>query len=163
MKENINEHDMTKKMMDVIRGGYRTKLITEAEDQTALDAQKADADAEFAEEDKDTKTYEKGTPEYNSEYEKMADIVDPSVNIEFFKVNPKTRKAELSGTILNGKGKFTMDMASDEVQLDTTLIGLNDTNSEIMKKLQGYFKNWKDETAKSINKGDFNQKQENEF
>jgi len=32
MKDNINEHDMTKKMMDIMRGGYKTKLITEADD-----------------------------------------------------------------------------------------------------------------------------------
>jgi len=32
MKDNINEHDMTKKMMDIIRGGYKSKLITEADD-----------------------------------------------------------------------------------------------------------------------------------
>lgn len=31
MKENINEHDMTKKMMNIIRGGYKSKLITEVE------------------------------------------------------------------------------------------------------------------------------------
>ena len=27
MKENINEHDMTKKMMDILRGGYKTRKI----------------------------------------------------------------------------------------------------------------------------------------
>ena len=29
MKENINEHDMTKKMMEIVRGGYTTRLINE--------------------------------------------------------------------------------------------------------------------------------------
>lgn len=33
MKENINEHDMTKKMMNIIRGGYKSKLIKEAEEE----------------------------------------------------------------------------------------------------------------------------------
>lgn len=37
MKENINEHDMTKKMMEIIRGGFKTKIIKEAdESQTNL-------------------------------------------------------------------------------------------------------------------------------
>jgi hypothetical protein len=33
MKERIDEHDMTKKMMDIMRGGYKSRLITEAEEQ----------------------------------------------------------------------------------------------------------------------------------
>ena len=31
MKEKINEHDFTKNMMSIIRGGYKAKLITEVE------------------------------------------------------------------------------------------------------------------------------------
>lgn len=34
MKEKINEHDFTKNMMNIIRGGYKAKLITEAEGET---------------------------------------------------------------------------------------------------------------------------------
>jgi len=41
-------------------------------------------------------------------------------------------------------------LREDEVQIDTDSIGLNDTNNEILRKLQGYFKNWKDEWAKKI-------------
>ena len=33
MKENINEHDKTKQMMDIIRSGFKSKLITEAEEE----------------------------------------------------------------------------------------------------------------------------------
>ena len=32
MKENINEHDMTKKMMSIIRGGYKAKLLNEQDE-----------------------------------------------------------------------------------------------------------------------------------
>lgn len=164
----INEHDKTKTMIDIIRGGYKKLLSEEAPAATTPNAnvevnnqtinqQNQDAQNVEAENDADTKNYERGTPEYDEEYKKLADIVDPSVNIDYLKVNPKTRKAEISGTIINGKATFTMDMMSDEVQLDTSLIALNDTNSEIMRKLQGYFKNWKEEMARSISQGDFNQ------
>lgn len=165
-KQIIDEHDKTKSMIDIIRGGYK-KLLTEEtplnttnQDNSGnqvIGQQNQDAQNFEVENDADTKNYEKGTPEFEEEYKKLADIVDPSVNIEFLKVNPKTRKAEITGTIINGKANFTMDMMSDEVQLDTSLISLNDTNSEIMRKLQGYFKNWKEEMARSISQGDFNQ------
>jgi hypothetical protein len=184
-KQAINEHDKTKLMIDIIRGGYKKLLSEEAPaspaspanqtapsatpttpdasmnnvgtDNQAVNQQNQDAQNQAVENDADTKSYERGTPEYDEEYKKLADIVDPSVNIDYLKVNPKTRKAEISGTIINGKATFTMDMMSDEVQLDTSLIALNDTNSEIMHKLQGYFKNWKEEMARSISQGDFNQ------
>lgn len=158
----IDEHDKTKSMIEIMRGGYK-KLLTEDAPVAAnngnqpLDQQNQEAQLQDAESDADTKNYERGTPEFEEEYKKLADIVDPSVNIEYLKVNPKTRKAEISGTIINGKATFTMDMMSDEVQMDTNLISLNDTNSEIMRKLQGYFKNWKEEMARSISQGDFNQ------
>ncbi len=182
-KQIIDEHDKTKSMIETMRGGYK-KLLSENtnspnsslsnqmvdsnalnqqtdtsmnSDNQAVNQQQQDAQKVEAENDADTKNYERGTPEYDEEYKKLADIVDPSVNIDYLKVNPKTRKAEISGTIINGKATFTMDMMSDEVQLDTSLIALNDTNSEIMHKLQGYFKNWKEEMARSISQGDFNQ------
>ena len=49
MKQRINEHDMTKKMMDVLRGGYKTMLNEEVDDQ------------------KDTKEYVAGNPVYEEE------------------------------------------------------------------------------------------------
>jgi hypothetical protein len=43
-----------------------------------------------------------------------------------------------------------MELSEDEAKVDTGTIGLNDDNNEILKKLQGYFKNWKNEWSKKI-------------
>jgi len=150
MKENINEHDMTKKMMEVIRGGYRSKLITEAEEQPSEDNTGGDQ--------KDTISPKEGDAVFNDEYKKLSEIVDPSVGITNFKIYPVDKNAFIEGNIMNNRAQFKMELNKDEVKVDTGTIGLNDDNNEILKKLQGYFKNWKNEWAKKINT-EFNQKQ----
>ena len=150
MKENINEHDMTKKMMEVIRGGYRSKLITEAEEQPSEDNTGGDQ--------KDTISPKEGDAVFNDEYKKLSEIVDPSVEITNFKIYPVDKNAIIEGNILNNRAQFKMELSEDEVKVDTGTIGLNDDNNEILKKFQGYFKNWKNEWAKKINT-EFNQKQ----
>jgi hypothetical protein len=52
-----------------------------------------------------------------------------------------------------------MELSEDEAKVDTGTIGLNDDNNEILKKLQGYFKNWKNEWAKKITT-EFNQRRD---
>ena len=148
MKENINEHDMTKKMMAVIRGGYKSRLINEADEQTQLSPDSGDQ--------KDTITPKKGDSVFNDEYKKLTEIVDPSADITNFKIYPIDKNAVIEGNILNNRAQFKMELISDEVKIDTGTIGLNDDNAEVLKKLQGYFKNWKTEWSKKITT-EFNQ------
>lgn len=136
MKEQINEFDMTKKMMLMIRGGYK-KVLTEAVDQTTSN-------------NDDTISPTKGNSIFNDEYKKLSEMIDPSVQITNFKIYPVDNNVIIEGTLLNGRVKYRMVLREDEVQIDTDSIGLNDTNNEILRKLQGYFKNWKDEWAKKI-------------
>lgn len=154
MENNINEHDMTKKMMDVIRGGYKSKLITEADEQvqTAEPELKPDAGDQ-----KDTISPTKGDAVFNDEYKKLSEIVDPSAEITNFKIYPVDKNAIIEGNIMNNRAQFKMELSENEVKVDTGTIGLNDDNNEILKKLQGYFKNWKNEWAKKITT-EFNQR-----
>ncbi len=152
MKENINEHDMTKKMMDIIRGGYKSRLISE-EDQGQTAPSDRDIDNE-----KDTINVNKGDAVFNNEYKKLSETVDPSIDITNFKIYPVDKNAIIEGTLLNNRATFKMELTADEVLIDTGSIGLNDDNNEVLKKLQGYFKNWKDEWAKKITT-EYNQKQ----
>lgn len=156
MEKNINEHDMTKKMMDIIRGGYKSRLITEADEQnqTAEPEMKPDAGDQ-----KDTLSPKKGDAVFNDEYKKLSEIVDPSVEITNFKIYPVDKNAIIEGNILNNRAQFKMELTEDEVKVDTGTIGLNDDNNEILKKLQGYFKNWKNEWSKKITT-EFNQRRD---
>lgn len=154
MGNNINEHDMTKKMMDIIRGGYKSKLINEADElgQTAEPEMTPDSGDQ-----KDTISPTKGDAVFNDEYKKLSEIVDPSVEITNFKIYPIDKNAIIEGNILNNRAQFKMELSEDEVKVDTGTIGLNDDNNEILRKLQGYFKNWKNEWAKKITT-EFNQR-----
>jgi hypothetical protein len=152
-KENINEHDMTKKMMEIIRGGYKSKLITEVEDQGQT-APEINADDE-----KDTINVNKGDAVYKEEYKKLSETVDPSIDITNFKIYPVAKNVIIEGNLLSNRATFKMELTADEVSIDTGNIGLNDDTSEILKKLQGYFKNWKNEWSKKITT-EYNQKQD---
>jgi O-succinylbenzoate synthase len=94
---------------------------------------------------------------FNDEYKKLSEIVDPSAEITNFKIYPVDKNAIIEGNILNNRAQFKMELSEDEVKVDTGTIGLNDDNNEILKKLQGYFKNWKNEWAKKITT-EFNQR-----
>lgn len=152
-KVNINEHDMTKKMMEIIRGGYKSKLITEVEDQGQT-APEINADDE-----KDTINVNKGDAVYKEEYKKLSETVDPSIDITNFKIYPVAKNVIIEGNLLSNRATFKMELTADEVSIDTGNIGLNDDTSEILKKLQGYFKNWKNEWSKKITT-EYNQKQD---
>ena len=77
MKENINEHDMTKNMMKIMRGGYKSKLLVEIEDQ--------DASLE-SDDQKDTLTPVKGDAVFKEELNKLMYTVDSSAQIKLFKI-----------------------------------------------------------------------------
>ena len=133
MKELINEHDMTKKMMDIIRGGFKIRL--NEEDQ------------------KDTKEYSPNDPVYQEELKKIKDTVDSSIEIDEFRsyVNPNNKNVMMSGTMLFGKLNFRFELIKDEAELSTdTPYDLTDENVEKISKMKGYFKNWRDEWAKKI-------------
>jgi hypothetical protein len=135
MKDRINEHDMTKKMMDVLRGGYKNILISESDDQ------------------KDTKDYDSSSNTYQDELKKIKDTVDSSIEIDEFKsyINPDNKNVMMSGTMLFGKVKFRFELVRDEAELSTVEpYDLTDENNEKISKMVGYFKNWRDEWAKKI-------------
>jgi len=144
MKEKINEHDMTKNMMNIIRSGFKVKLVTENanQGQTAPSPSQGDSG--------DTIDVSKGDAVFNDEYKKLSEIVDPSIEITNFKIYVVDKNCVIEGTLLSNKATFKMELTTDEALIDTGSIGLNDDNNEILRKLQGYFKNWKNEWAKKI-------------
>lgn len=133
MKENINEHDMTKKMMEIMRGGFKTKLITEDDQHDTLSPKPGDA-------------------VFNDELKKLQDTVDPRVNINNFKIYPTDQNVIIEGTFLQREGedsgiKFKMNLAKGEIETSMNNIDLSDKVSLLLQKLKGYYENWVDEWA----------------
>ena len=133
MENNINEHDMTKKMMDIIRGGYKSRLITEADEQnqTAEPEMKPDAGDQ-----KDTLSPKKGDAVFNDEYKKLSEIVDPSVEITNFKIYPIDKKASLR-CFLEDNIKYYGNKAIS----DCYAVSVNDLHSDLAIKFQNPISN----------------------
>lgn len=141
MKNNINEHDMTKKMMDIIRGGYRSRLISEA-----------DEIAPEPDDYRDTLDVKKTDSVYKAELKKLQDIVDPRVEITNFKIYPQDSNVLMEGIFLKGENedtgiKFRMSLAAGEINITMSNIEVTDKVSLLLTKLKGYYENWVDEWA----------------
>lgn len=163
MKENINEHDMTKKMMSIMRGGY--KLLIENEG--AVDGAVGDAiDGEVditndsvieSDESEDVISPKQGDSIFNSELKKLQDTVDPRVKITNFKIYPSDENVIIEGTFLQRESedsgiKFKMALSAGEIQTSMVDVDLSDKVSLLLQKLKGYYENWVDEWALKLPK-----------
>jgi hypothetical protein len=130
MKQQINEHDQTKKMLDILRFG----LIKEDE-----------------QEDKDTITPTSGDSTYTDELKKLQDTVTPNLQIKRFKIYPKDRDVQIDGRLDAGinffmsakVGKLMISVTDDQNQ--SIQVYLDDTLLTMIQKLVGYYQNWLDE------------------
>jgi hypothetical protein len=130
----INEHDMTKKMMEVMRNGL---LKEETEGNDVI-------------------TPAPNSPEYKEESKKLADSVDPRVQITKFKIYPRDRNVEFEGRLDSGINFF---MSTKAMKLS---ISITDTQGQPIKiyvdsellstlqKLNGYYENWSREWAQKL-------------
>jgi len=167
MKERIDEHDMTKKMMAMLRGGYKS-IITEAEGgmtmggaaQTVASAPvQSQPTQDSAPNDVPQKEVSKAEAEagvdadagtLKDETNKFQEIVDPSIQINSFKIYPNEKNVTIDGIMLNGKAEFTFNLLENGPYIDTASIQLDDNINDTIKKMNGHFENWKKEWSKKI-------------
>lgn len=155
MKENINEHDKTKQMMEIMRGGFK-KLIKEEEEMTVQSSEQPQAvqgdDSPEPTKSEDTLTPKPGDAVFNDELKKLQDTVDPRVKITNFKIYPTDQNVIIEGTFLqredqNSGIKFKMSLAAGGIETSMNNIDLSDKVSLLLQKLKGYYENWVDEWA----------------
>jgi hypothetical protein len=133
MSTRINEHDITKRMIDTLR------RINEGD------------------EDSDVITPAKNDPVYQEEHKKISDTVDPRVNITKFKIFPKDRDVQFEGRFDTGINFF---MSTRAMKLS---ISITDPEGKPIKifvdadlistiqKLNGFYENWTREWAQKLN------------
>ena len=182
MKERIDEHDMTKKMMEIMRGGYKSRLITEEEQPQPEQPQPEQPQPKL--EEKEVMDVKKGDAVYNDELKKLQ-AINPRVAIKFFKIYTDEENANvqlgvvfLEGAI--GSGAGSNDPNSEHSWMNegnrsgvyfelSVLEGYeepivknvsNPDLSELLTKLPGYYKNWEDEWAIKL-QTDYVNKQDN--
>lgn len=134
-RTTINEHDLTKRMLDVIRGG----LLTEDDN------------------DSDVITPSQTDAVYKEEVKKISDSVDPRIQITRFKIYTRDRDVQFEGRLDSGINffmstkamKLSISITDDQGQaikiyLDADLIAT-------IQKLNGYYENWTREWAQKLN------------
>jgi len=142
MKEQINEHDKTKQMMEIMRGGYKAKLMLENDEQLRPDS----------DDQADTISPVKGDAVYQDELKKLQEIVDPRVEITNFKIYPTEGNVLIEGIFLKKESdntgiKFKMSLVAGEIETSMNDIDLSDKVSLLLQKLKGYYENWINEWA----------------
>jgi hypothetical protein len=135
-KETINEHDLTKKMLDTLRG---VSLIKEAEEGNDVISPSEDDQV------------------YNDEAKKIADTVDPRIQITKFKIYPRDRDVQFEGRLDSGINFF---MSTKAMKLSISITDENGSPKSIfvdkdllatLQKLNGYYENWTREWAQKLN------------
>lgn len=157
MKERINEHDMTKKMMEIMRGGYKD-LLSEQDAQTQFDPSStqvnpADLDSsQQAPQPDDVIELQKGDATYEDELNLMRDVVDGSVEFTSFNIYPSDKNVVIDGYLEKQEADdsgifFKMALTASDIETSMVDVELTDTVNEIMKRLTGYYpdfeKRWK--------------------
>jgi hypothetical protein len=135
-KEIINEHDVTKKMIDTLRG---KSFINEAE------------------EGNDVITPSENDPVFKDEAKKISDTVDQRIEITKFKIYPKDNDVQFEGRQVFGIN-FYMSTKSGKLSISITdengrpkQMFVDDETLKIINKLEGYYKNWAAEWGKKLN------------
>ena len=122
--ENINEHDKTKEMMNILRGESIQKLVMEDSKDDSYDVHPGSAD-------------------YKSVYDQLKDH-DSSIKITKFKVYPNDNNVILMGSYFSfddtEKGVFfKMEKESTKPEVTTKDIDLDLSNQNVIRAIGGLF------------------------
>lgn len=130
----INEHDMTKKMVSIIRG----EMLNESD------------------EGNDVISPNENDSTYIEEVKKFGDTIDPRFQATKFKIYPKDRNVEFEGRLDSGIN-FYMSIKAMKLSISITdgqgsveRIYVDDFIISTIQKLDGYYKNWSNEWAKKL-------------
>lgn len=131
----LNEHDLTKKMIDVLRN---RQVLLEVEE-------------------KDVVTPSEEDNEYKEEVKKISDSVDPRVQITKFKIYPRDRDVQFEGRLDSGINFFMstkamkLSISITDENGNPTRIYLDKELISVIQKLNGFYENWTREWAQKLN------------
>lgn len=163
----INEHDMTKSMIDKIRTIIREN--TQPQMQQSEPQQNVQMQPQQTEEIKDIQVVKDGkvvsdkpgmSAYWDTEKTKFMQTVTTDVNFYDFIISPKTTTYE-GNVLLSGKlNKFDIEfkMNKDEsVGLDISMSdqNLNDDLNNLLKTLKGYYTGWQKDWSEKLNSDEF--------
>lgn len=142
---NINEHDMTKQMIDAIRAkSIGNKKLIKEEDESFNPEASDDFESELSEVEK--YYFEKDKPSFIEQ-------VDPGAKITNYSVDKETENVVMGGTLAN---KMEWSYSKDKgVQLGTPTgaryVDFTKDNSKIVNTLVNYYDIWKNKWFERFN------------
>ncbi len=163
MKDRIDEHDMTKKMMDIMRGGYKG-LINEVDFQDAQTQAEPSSDqvnpsdldqSQEAPLPSDTIQLKPSDAAYQTELDQMRNNINGTVNFTSFNIYPEDANVVIDGYLEKRNADnsgifFKMDLNAGDIETSMVDVELDDRVNEIVKRLTGYYANFEDEWGKKI-------------
>lgn len=147
MKDRINEHEMTQKMMEIMRGGYK-QLLSEADgqfDPSSTQVNPADMDtSQQAPEPDDVIELKPGDATYESELKTMRDTVSGGVVFTSFNIYPSDSNVVIDGYLEKQESEdsgvfFKMALTASDIETSMVDVELDDKVTETMKRLAGYY------------------------
>jgi hypothetical protein len=167
--ENINEHDMTKRMLDRIRtGNQQSNSLNEntlltgnvtKQPKTAIDEhdmtkqmlgiiRENNAEMENTVEEMTDDVIKVENDELGEEAGKLRDMVG-GVDLKLYEVYPKDSNVVMVGVLDNGiEFKFSKKEGAPYINMNN--MRLDTETVDIIKKLQGYYVNWTQYWAEKI-------------
>lgn len=163
------EHDMTKKMIDVMRNGAPAKVITEETDITkkmletirgqrrlvtegeevsgGLDTPQDPSTPQPQQQQEASKSEDLNPEEMNSLEKSFMDSVSPKVEFTGMKIYRKERNAVFSGVFQDLGGLEWVMSLKDTDGLNVTVQSLkvDDNTIKTLNSLYGFYKNWSKE------------------
>jgi len=127
--EKLNEHDVTRGMLNRIRKSILNEEFGKSSDEEDLTSS-----------------------ELSEEQASFRDTVSPRVDFTGFKVYPKNKNVVFSGKFSNMGGlewQFTLEDANG-LYITANNVPMTDDTINTIKKLKGYYDNWADDWAKKL-------------
>ena len=124
----INEHDMTKKMMDTMRGGLINESITNNDN---------DGDG----------VIQLSGDERKAEEDKFRETIDSSAQFTVFNVYPEANNVVFGGQIQGMGGiefQFTLE-DTNGFYITGSNVQITDDVARKITQMKGYYDNWRDE------------------
>jgi hypothetical protein len=158
-KGKINEYDVTKKMLDKLRGDAEAPLNKDNDmsdydyDKLMLETIRSNSPSmKSLITENDSDTIDLSGQELKSEYDSFRQTVSPRVEFTMFKIYPQTKNVVFGGTFQNMDGmewQFSLE-ETDGVIITAKQLTLSSEAISILQKLKGYYDTWADEWSVKV-------------
>lgn len=144
MKQPINEHDETRKMLDILRENSHNRhkmismgLLTEQDDMPTNND--------------DKRKLELIGDDLIEEKQNFMNAISSRVEFEPFVIYPDDKQVQWSGEFSDTNLKWTFSLDDPEgVWISGNLIQLRDSTLKLLKKLSGYYSSWSKEWNRKL-------------